>query len=109
MLIELFIAQACIGSSGMNHDACSKALEAAAVQYEVKQNVNDTETKVTKIVEKKVETVTGKEFLAVTLFAAKAYKEKQVSTRVVREDGIIPSINTSLGLGNGKITFGWSF
>ena len=109
MLIEFFIAQICLGGPSMDRMACAKAMEATAIQYEVKQNVAIGEKKISKIVEKKVEEVTGKEVLAVTLFAARTFKEKQLSTRLVKEDGMLPSVSTALGFAGGQITFGWTF
>lgn len=109
MLVELMIAQMCAGTVGMEHQACVKAVEAATIQYRVKQDVGTVEKKTGDILEKQVAEVTGKTALAVTLFTAKVIRYKEVSANLVRERGIQPSVNAQVTEHTGKLTFNWSF
>lgn len=108
-MLEMLIAQACSGMVGMERDACAKAMEAVSVQYSIKQDVGSAEKATRDIVQKKVETVTGKEALAITLFTVKVVRDREVSANIVREKGKMPAVNTSVGEKNGKVTLSWSF
>lgn len=86
-----------------------KAVEAASIQYNIKAPVGSTEKATVDFVERKVETVTGKEALAVVLFTAKVVRDKEVSGNLIRERGKMPATNMSVGQGKGRVTFSWSF
>lgn len=109
MLIEMMIAQICVGTVGSEREACSKAIEAATIQYAVKQNVGTAESKAADIVESQVAAVTGKKALAITLYTAKVIRDKEVSANIVRERGRMPSTNLTAGPGKGSFMFSWSF
>lgn len=109
MLLEMLVAQVCVGLSGQAHEACTKAVEATAVQYQIKQNSDKAEKMFSGIAEKKVTELTGRDVAAVVVFAAKSVHDKQVSTRFIRNDGYVPSVTTSLSRDNGSINFGWYF
>jgi hypothetical protein len=109
MLLEMLIAQACVGIHGMERDACIKALQAASIQYNIQEPVKKTERATRDIVQRKVESITGKEVLAVGLFTAKVMRDKEVSANLVREKGKMPSVNMSAGQTSGKVTFSWGF
>jgi hypothetical protein len=109
MLIEFMITQACVGLYGNQHAACIKAVEAASLQYNVKQSTANVEDKATKIAQSKAVSVTGPEVLAVTLFTAKVIKDREVSTLLIKNNGAMPSINTTVRSNGGQFTFGWGF
>lgn len=110
MLIELLIAQLCSTASvGIDRNACVKAAEAFSIQYKIKSDASSGEKIIGDAVEKKVENLTGKDLLAALAFTAKIAHDKSLSTRIVKENGIIPSINATAGIGNGSVTLGWRF
>ena len=109
MLIELLIAQMCVGYSGVDHEACYKAAEATLIEAEVSQSVKSAEHKISTSAQHKVTNVAGKEVLAISLFAAKAIKDKEVSGKLTRNKGFVPSTNVSAGKDSGKVSFGWEF
>lgn len=109
MLFEMLIAQLCLSTPLGYRPACSKAVEAASVQYEIKQGATTAEKRTADFIERRVETVTGRETLAVVLFTAKVFKDQEVSTNLVRERGKMPSVNLGGTKERGRIMFTWSF
>lgn len=109
MLVELMIAQVCTGMVGNQHDACMKASEAVSLQYNVTQSASNAENKATELAKNKAVSLTGPEVLAITLFTAKILKTKEISSVLMRNNGTMPSISTTLKLDYGRVTFGWSF
>lgn len=109
MIVEMLIAQMCVGLAGQEHSACVNAAEAAAIHYHVKQDVGTAERATADLVQRKVESVTGKEVAAIGLFTAKAIRDKEVSARLTKGGDGMPSINATAGKEKGSLTFGWSF
>lgn len=109
MLLELVIAQACIGLSGQPHEACLKAVQAASIQYGVSDSVGNAEKVVTKTVESKVSELTGPKALAVIAFTAKVVHDKQVAIQFSRSNGKMPSVVTTFDRTSGRVLFGWGF
>lgn len=109
MLLEVLILQMCSELSGVDYEVCTKSMEAASIQSSFKQEADTLEKNTLKFAEKNVAEVTGEKALIVLAFTAKVVHDKELTTKITKNNGIIPSINTSIGTSNGKLTFGWSF
>lgn len=109
MLLEMMIAQICVGTAGSEREACTKAVEATAIQYSIARDVKNAESKAGDAIERELAEVTGDKVLAITLYTAKVIRDREVSANVIRERGRMPSTNLTATKNSGRVTFSWSF
>lgn len=109
MLIELLVVQMCQDFSGKKFEACSKGVEAVSIQTGVKDSVVNAERATTRLMEEKIVAVTGKQVAVAAAFAFKAARDKSFSTKVLRQDRILPSVTMSADLRGCRVLFGWEF
>lgn len=109
--MAILIASACISSSGVKQEACSKGLEAGTKQFGVEQSVNSFEKKVEK--DAKLTAYdwfgkTGSDVLGGTIFLAKTVKDKSVSFGLPTL-GIANRITTTAGVDIYRLNLEWRF
>lgn len=109
MLIELLIAQACAQTIGQDHTACVKAFEALGVQTNVSRDIASAEQKIGLEAYRTVEQVTGQTALGVIGLTAKIAREKSLTIPVNRQDGALPSIQSTFGINGGTLNINWRF
>lgn len=109
MLVEAMIAQMCTSFTTIDYQACSKAMEAASIQYHIKPEVDGFETAATRRVYNDVAGMTGEPPLIAVGVAAKTYRDRALKFQLTKSHGLIPAVSTEAKLSGGGVTFKWNF
>jgi len=109
MLIESLILSACTNLNNVRTDACSKALEAITIQYNVTPTLNNVENKVVKTFHKNATNLMGEQILNVAGISLKIMRDRQIRFQVVKNVDARPAITPTVNLNGGSVDFNWNF
>jgi hypothetical protein len=108
MLMELLIAASCSGA--VNHEACSKAVQAGTMQVGLYDNVANAEKIAQTAATKEIERTVGKTPAVLVGSAAKIYKDKAVTYSFKPTDVLsIDNVTTQVGQDKGSLSLEWRF
>lgn len=110
-IISSLITVSCIGLSGQNNDACTKALEAGTKQSGIEQETDTYESNKLKYLETGSYNVLGKENAQVmggTIWLTKMIVDKKASINLPNL-GICNSLTTQIDTTSAKLVFKWQF
>lgn len=110
-LIDSIILAGCMGMSGQQNDACTKALQAGAKQSGIEQNVNVFESNKSKEMDRLAHDWFGKDVLTATggiAFITKAAVERK-ATIGLPNFGIFGSFSTEINSELIQLVVKWKF
>ena len=109
MLLEAAILRVCAGLSGVDHEGCSKALQASSVQTSVAQDSRIIESKLYEFAYGSIGHLTGDEVLGAAAVLVKLGRDHSIRLKILENERSRPGISTTAGLDGGRIDFGWRF
>lgn len=110
-VIDTIILTSCVGLSGMQHDACEKALTAGSKQSGIEANVDKTESNMTKIAEKDAKEYLGDNTVKVvagTAVVAKTLVDKAATIKLPTL-GMCTSVVLKVGQEKSVLNLEWKF
>jgi len=110
-VFDSLIMAACIGSSGVQHDACTKALEAGGNQSGIERNVDTYEKRKLENAKESAISYLGKDSVNVvggTAWLAKVMIDRKATVRLPNF-GICDGLTTEVDEKLARLVFQWKF
>lgn len=109
-ILDTLIISSCIGFSGSQQEACSKALVVAAKQSGIETNINNAENRMSQKLDKSIRAIIGNnvDVVVTTAIVAKMAVDKSATIKLPTF-GMCSSAMAILGQQQSSLNFEWKY